>query len=178
MALQLKNYDMEVSGVTDYKQGTSPWGSKKTSCGGTMAQEGCVITAFTNILNYKGKSVNPDSVLTTLKAKGQDCLFNWSGAASTYGITATRVDGNFNTVKTNLFNAVVKQKKAVLVHTQPHSFVVYGFVGQVSEDSATGAVTGLQTSMFKIKDPGSTTRTKMNQTLSAYNIDITKIFIY
>lgn len=178
MALALKNYNTQISSVTDYKQYTAPWASKKTSCGGTMQQEGCVITAFTNILNYKGKSLNPDSVLTTLKAKGQDCLFNWTGAATTYGIAATRKDGVFNTIKFDLFKAVVKQGKAVLVHTQPHSFVVYGFVGQVAEDSVTGDVAGLTTSMFKIKDPGSSTRTMMNQTLSAYNVDITKIFIY
>lgn len=178
MALVIKNYDISVSGVTDYKQYSTPWNDDKTSCGGTMQQEGCVITGFSNILNYKGKYHKPDSVLATLKSKGQDCPFNWSGADSTYGVSSTRKDGGFSTVKYDLFNAVVKQRKAVLVHTQPHTFVVYGFVGEVGEDSETGAVTGLSTSQFKIKDPGSSSRTMMNQTLNAYGVDITKIFIY
>ena len=140
MALVLKDYNVSTSGVTDYKQYGSSWGSSKTSCGGTMTSEGCVITAFTNILNYKGKSVTPANVLATLKAKRYDCLFAWDSAASTYGISHVRKDGTFNTVKQELFKAIVKQRKAVLVHTQPHSFVVYGFSGQIAEDNETGAV--------------------------------------
>ncbi|UII55910.1 hypothetical protein LS684_20190 [Cytobacillus spongiae] len=129
MVLEVRNHDMQINGVTDYKQYSTPWNTSKTSCGGTMQQEGCVITAFTNILNYKGKALKPDSVLGTLKPKGQDCPFAWASADATYGISSVRKDGVFNTIRQDLFNAVVKQRKAVLVHTQPHSFVVYGFKG-------------------------------------------------
>lgn len=178
MALELKNYNVQISGVGDYKQHVGTWATSLTSCGSTMAKVGCVITAFTNILKFKGKTDDPGKVLAVLKPGAVDCPFSWAAAGTRYGLTCTLKYGGFTTLDDQMFDMVVRQRKPFIVHTQPHTFVVDGFVGQVAVDSENGAVVGISKEMFLINDPGSTTRTTMKQTLDHYGVDIEKIAIY
>ncbi|WP_342566679.1 hypothetical protein MKY09_11435 [Psychrobacillus sp. FSL K6-4046] len=178
MALELKNYSVQLNGVGDYKQHVGSWSNSLTSCGSSMASVGCVITSYANLLRFKGKSVDPGQVLATLKPGAVDCPFVWATAGTRYGLTNTLKWGGFNTLKQQMFDLVVKQRQAFIVHTSPHTFVVDGFVGQVAVDSDTGAVVGIEKGMFLINDPGSTSRVNMKQTLDHYGVDIEKIALY
>lgn len=178
MALELKNYSVQINNVGDYKQHVGTWANTLTSCGTSMAKVGCVITSYANLLKFKGKTDDPGKVLTVLKPGAADCPFNWATAGTRYGLTCTLKWGGFDTVAKQMFDLAVKQRQTFIVHTSPHTFVVDGFVGQVAVDSENGAVVGLKPEMFLINDPGSTTRVNMKQTLDHYGVDIEKIAIY
>lgn len=180
------SYNFKLSSVGDYKQGNSSWGSTKTSCGTTIAQVGCVITAFANILKYKGKSDNPGQVQAKLKNGGNaDCPFDWNKAASLYGLTYTRLDGNYDNLKVAMFNRIVNNRTPFIVYvtnssgTSSHAVTVTGFNGKVLIDSVNGVVASSITSeMFVINDPGIKSRTNLKQTLDDYGIPIRNIAIY
>lgn len=177
MALVLKKYNVQISGVGDDKQHIGTWANSTTSCNSSMAKVGCVITSYSNLLKFKGKSVDPGKVLSTLKPGAVDCPFNWATAGTRYGLDCTLKWGGFNALKKQMFD-LATQRQSFIVHTEPHTFVVDGFVGEVAVDDGNGSVVGILPEMFLINDPGSSTRVNMKQTLDHYGVDIQKIAIY
>jgi hypothetical protein len=182
------NYNFKLSSVGDYKQYTSTWGSITTSCGSTIHAVGCVITAFANILKFKGKSDNPGQVQSKMKNSGNaDCPFDWSKAATLYGLTYTRNNGNFDQIKIQMFNLIAKQRTPFIVYvtnsggTKSHAVTVVGFNGTVLIDDEQGVVgSSIKPEMFLINDPGSSSRTTLKQMLDYYgtSVPIRNIAVY
>ena len=180
-------YNLKLSSVGDYKQGNTSWGSMVTSCGSTIRSVGCVITAFANILKYKGKSDNPGQVCTKLKNAGKaDCPFNWGTAASQYGLSYSAHWGNFDGLKAQMFNLIVKNRTPYIVYitnssgSSSHAVTVSGFKGTVLiDDSGQVVASSVKPEMFIINDPGGN-RTTLKQTLDYYgsSVPIRNIAVY
>jgi hypothetical protein len=164
--------------VVDQKQFDPLWASYKTSCLGTMQSEGCYITGTSMALNFLGKSTTPLSVLNALKPTKADCPLYWGGAASTYGVSHSTTAGNFSSLKAAMFDEIYYNHRPVVATVNGHAVLVRAFDGILSTDASNHINKGDITSdMFYINDPGSSSRTKLQQVITAYS-DITSYHVF
>ena len=141
--------------VPSYKQTDSRWASVKLgSSGQTMAQIGCATTALAMVESYRtGKTVYPDAMAKKLSYTSTGSLY-WP---SNY-TPVTDSSGYLNAIYEQL-----RQGKAVLLGAKTsagkqHWVVITGYTGGSS----------LSASGFTIHDPGSSSRTTLQQFFNAY----------
>lgn len=165
--------------VPDYKQFDPAWKSLITSCGGTMGAQGCAITSCAMVFN-----VAPDVHLEEMN--GNDCPYDWSYAANLKGMSVTQLYGDFESLKHDVFDYVYYQGIPVIIEVKgsnTHFVVVDGFLGTLpvfddgegNELPGTGSITA---SMFKVNDPGSSTRTNLDMVLKSYTSGVKKYVVF
>lgn len=151
----------EVSGsgvislsVPSFKQADSRWGSVTIGTSGkTMAAIGCATTAIAMMESYRtGRTIYPDAMAKQLSYTPTGSVY-WP---SHYTVT-TSASGYLNKI-----HGLLKQGKPVLFGAKKssgsqHWVVITGFTG--------GTVTAAN---FTIHDPGTGTRTNLQQFLSSY----------
>lgn len=141
--------------VPSYKQSDSRWASIKIgSSGKTMSQIGCVTTAIAMLESYRsGNTITPADMVWKLSYTSSGSVY-WP---SDYTVT---------TSSTNYLGRIyelLRQGKPVLFGAKnsyggQHWVVITGYTGGSS----------LTASGFTINDPGSSTRTNLQQFLAAY----------
>ncbi len=149
-----EGYSAVSLAVPYYKQTDSRWAKTILgSSGKTIAQIGCATTGIAMMESYRtGKSVTPDKMANSLK---------YTTSGSVYWPSHFTAETQKTDYLTKLYTKL-KQNKPVLFGAKTnagkqHWVVVRGFKG--------GALT---TANFTILDPGSGTRTTLQQFLSAY----------
>lgn len=141
--------------VPSFKQTDARWASTQIgSSGKTMAQIGCATTAVAMMESYRtGSTIYPDAMSQQLRYTATGSLY-WP---SHYTVV-TDSSGYLSTIYT-----LLKQGKPVLlgarnVYGSQHWVVVTGFAGG----------SALTASAFTIQDPGSNSRTNLQQFLNEY----------
>lgn len=142
-------------GVPSFKQTDSRWANKVIgSSGKTFAQIGCATTAIAMMESFRtGTTIYPDSMASKLSYTASGSV-HWPG----HYITVTNGSGYLSAVYAQL-----KQGKPVLFgarnsYGKQHWVVITGFTGGDT----------LTASKFTIHDPGSNSRTTLQQFLNAY----------
>ncbi len=140
--------------VPSFKQTDSRWAQVKIgSSGKTMAQIGCATTAIAMMESYRtGQRIYPDAMAGKLRYTSTGSVY-WPG----HYITVTNGAGYLSAVYDQL-----KQGKPVLFgaknnYGSQHWVVITGFAGG-----------SLEAANFTVNDPGSNTRTNLQQFLTAY----------
>lgn len=140
--------------VPNFKQTDSRWsGVKIGSSGKTMAQIGCATTAIAMMESYRtGTTIYPDAMVKKLRYTDSGSVY-WP---SHYTVV-TESAGYLSKIYT-----LLKQGKPVLfggknAYGSQHWVVITGFTGG-----------SLHASAFTIRDPGSNSRTTLQQFLAAY----------
>ena len=110
-------------------------------CNRTIFDSGCTLTSFTMTSNFmKSTNYNPGQVNTVLGNNA--CPFNWSAAASTYGLTHTLIARDLNGLaRSNVENWIYSQisnNHPVIVGLKlssgsTHYVVAYGYADTGSE---------------------------------------------
>ena len=141
--------------VPSFKQTDSRWaGTIIGSSGKTMAQIGCATTAIAMMESYRtGTTIYPDTMAKQLRYTPSGSVY-WPG----HYTAVTNPSGYLSGI-----NNLLKQGKPVLLgmknsYGKQHWVVVTGFAGGSS----------LSASGFTILDPGSSSRTNLQQFLSVY----------
>ncbi|GIQ71547.1 hypothetical protein DUZ99_10595 [Xylanibacillus composti] len=167
MSQQRFHVDLYTPSYKQYDDGNN-WYNEKTSCGGTMASEGCFITSVAMVFRGFDHSGDPGTLLAKLKAKKADCPFQWSTAASEYSHTwHGKTSGAFSTLKQQIFNKIVNDLIPVLVHVPNHLVVVKGFSGTLSTNAnGSLAYNEITPSMFMVNDPGSSTNSTLQDVIN------------
>ena len=149
--------------VPNYKQTDSRWASVKIGTSGkTMSQIGCATTAIAMMESYRtGTTIYPDAMSKKLSYTSSGSVY-WPS----HFVAVTNSAGYLNGIYQQL-----KQGKPVLLGMKnsyggQHWVVVTGFTGG-----------SLSPANFTINDPGSNTRTTLQQFLNAYHI-FYKYFYY
>jgi len=147
-------YGAVALSVPSFKQTDNRWANVKIgSSGKTMAQIGCATTAIAMMESYRtGVTIYPDAMSRKLRYTSSGSVY-WPS----HFVTVTSAAGYLNTVYQQL-----KQGKPVLIGAKnsyggQHWMVITGFTGG-----------SLETANFTVNDPGSNTRTTLQQFLSAY----------
>lgn len=150
-----KTYSAVSLKVPDFKQTDSRWADVKIgNSGKTIAQIGCVTTGIAMIQSYRtGTVIYPDAMSKKLS-------YNSSG--SVYWPSDYIVTTNSSGYLARIYN-LLKEGKPVLIGAKnsgggQHWVVVTGFTGGNT----------LTASGFTINDPGSNTRTNLQQFFSSY----------
>lgn len=140
--------------VPSFKQNDSRWaGVKIGTSGKTISQIGCATTAIAMMESYRtGKTIYPDAMSRQLKYTSGGSVY-WPS----HYTTVTNSSGYLSAI----YN-LLKQGKPVLLGAKnasggQHWVVITGFNG-----------TGLTAANFTILDPGSNTRTSLQQFLNLY----------
>lgn len=140
--------------VPSFKQTDSRWGSVTIgSSGKTIRQIGCATTAIAMMESYRtGKTIYPDAMSRQLSYTSSGSVY-WPSHYTTVTSSSGYLSGIYN---------LLKQGKPVLLGAKnasggQHWVVITGFTG--------GSVTA---SNFTILDPGSHTRTTLQQFLHVY----------
>lgn len=140
--------------VPSFKQTDSRWSWVKIGTSGkTMAQIGCATTAIAMMESYRtGTTIYPDAMSRKLNYTPSGSVY-WPS----YYVTVTSSTGYLSTIYNQL-----KQGKPVLFGARnsygtQHWVVITGFTGG-----------SLAAANFTINDPGSNTRTTLQQFLNAY----------
>lgn len=161
---QLTSYPKISLKVPSFKQTDSRWANVKIGTSGkTISQIGCATTGIAMMESYRtGQTIYPDAMSKKLKYTSSGSVY-WPG----HFTTVTDSSGYL----TKIYN-LLKQGKPVLLGAKnssggQHWVVITGYTGG----------TALVTSGFTINDPGSNTRVKLSQFLSAYP-KIYKYFYY
>lgn len=148
-------YSAVSLGVPSFKQTDSRWANKVIgSSGKTFAQIGCATTAIAMMESFRtGTTIYPDSMASKLSYTASGSVY-WPG----HYITVTNGSGYLSAVYAQL-----KQGKPVLFgarnsYGKQHWVVITGFTGGDT----------LTASKFTIHDPGSNSRTTLQQFLNAY----------
>ena len=141
-------------GVPSYKQTDSRWASVKLGTSGkTIAQIGCATTAIAMMESYRtGTTIYPDAMAKKLKYTASGNVY-WPGNF----VAVTDGSGYLSGIYQQL-----RQGKPVLLgakntYGSQHWVVITGFAG--------GA---LAAANFTVNDPGSNSRTTLQQFLNAY----------
>lgn len=147
-------YSAVTLNVPSYKQSDSRWANVKIgSSGKTISQIGCATTAISMLESYRtGTVIYPDAMSKKL---------NYTQSGSVYWPSHYTVVSNSSDYLSRIYNQL-KSGKAVLfgvknTNGNQHWVVITGFTG--------GSLTA---SNFKINDPGSNTRTTLQQLLNNY----------
>lgn len=140
--------------VPNFKQTDSRWGSVQIgNSGKTMAKIGCATTAIAMMESYRtGTTITPDAMMKKL---------NYTSSGSVYWPSYYTVV----TQKTNYLSnilSLLQQGKPVLfgaknTYGSQHWVVITGYTGS-----------GTTAASFTINDPGSNSRTTLQQFLNAY----------
>lgn len=140
--------------VPSFKQTDSRWANVLIgSSGKTMAKIGCATTAIAMMESYRtGTTIYPDAMSRKLSYTGSGSVY-WPG----HFVTVTSSDGYLSRIYEQL-----KQGKPVLfgaknAYGSQHWVVITGFTG--------GSLTP---AAFTINDPGSSSRTTLQQFLNVY----------
>lgn len=141
--------------VPNLKQMDSRWADTLVgTTGKTIAQIGCATTAIAMVESHRtGRTIHPDEMASQLK---------YTADGSVYWPSHFQTVTNGSGYLSKLYN-LLKQGKPVLFGAQnaggsQHWVVITGYTG--------GAV--LTASRFTIQDPGSNSRTNLQQLLNAY----------
>ncbi len=141
--------------VPSYKQNDSRWASVKLgSSGQTIAKIGCATTAIAMLESYRtGKTIYPDAMSKQLKYTSGGSVY-WPAHYVTVTDTAGYLGAVYN---------LLQQGKPVLLGARntaggQHWVVITGYTGG----------SALRTDGFIINDPGSNTRTNLQQFLNLY----------
>lgn len=165
MATRTFSRDLGTPSFKQFNDGTNTWYNKTTSCGGTIASQGCFITSAAMVFNGFGDDVDPGTMLDNLKNNynGADCPFQWSTAASAYSHTwHNKTFGTFDQVKADIFDLIYNQGIPAMIHIGTHLIVAKKFHGTLSIDGdGNPYYTQITPSMIYVNDPGSS----YNQTL-------------
>lgn len=163
-SLQGGGYSAISLNVPNYKQTDSRWASATIgSSGKTIAQIGCATTAIAMIESYRtGITIYPDAMSKKLTYSSTGSVYwpsNYTAVTNSSGYLAAIYEQ-------------LKLGKPVLFGAQTsaggqHWVVITGFTGGDT----------LTASGFKINDPGSSSRTTLQQFLNAYSI-FYKYFYY
>lgn len=147
-------YEPVALNVPSFKQTDSRWANVKIgSSGKTIAQIGCATTAIAMIESYRtGQTIYPNAMAKRLRYTASGSVYwpsDYTGVTSSSGYLSK-------------LHAQLKQGKPVLFGAKnsyggQHWVVVTGFTGG-----------SLSASAFTIQDPGSNSRTTLQQFLSAY----------
>jgi hypothetical protein len=148
-------YPAVALNVPDYKQTDSRWADVQVAQSGkTMSQIGCATTAIAMMESFRsGTAIYPDAMAKRLRYTPSGDVY-WPADY----VTVTEGSGYL----TRLYN-LLKQGKPVLLggrnaYGKQHWVVVYAFTG----------ASALAASGFAIHDPGSRSRTTLQQFLDAY----------
>lgn len=148
-------YSPVFLGVPSFKQTDSRWASMQIgSSGKTMAQIGCATTAIAMMESYRqGKTITPDAMAKKLKYTSTGSVY-WPADYTVVTSSAGYLSGVYTQLK---------QGKPVLfgaknAYGSQHWVVITGYTGGNS----------LTASVFSIHDPGSNSRTNLQQFLNAY----------
>lgn len=148
-------YSAVSLGVPSFKQTDSRWANKVIgSSGKTFAQIGCATTAIAMMESFRtGTTIYPDSMAGKLSYTASGSVY-WPS----HYITVTNGSGYLSAVYAQL-----KQGKPVLFgarnsYGKQHWVVITGFTGGDT----------LSPSAFTIHDPGSSSRTTLQQFLNTY----------
>ena len=140
--------------VPNYKQADARWASVKIgSSGKTIAQIGCATTGIAMMESYRtGTTIYPDAMSKKLKYTSSGNVY-WPG----HFVAVTNSTGYLNGIYQQL-----RQGKPVLLgaknaYGSQHWVVITGFTGG-----------SLSASNFSVNDPGSNSRTTLQQFLNAY----------
>lgn len=140
--------------VPSFKQTDSRWANVKIGTSGkTIAQIGCATTAIAMMESYRtGTTIYPNAMANKLTYTSSGSVY-WPG----HFVTVTNSSGYLNGIYQQL-----KQGKPVLLgaknaYGSQHWVVITGFTGG-----------SLSASNFTINDPGSNSRTTLQQFLNAY----------
>lgn len=141
--------------VSSFKQTDSRWTDVQIGQSGkTMAKIGCATTAIAMMESYRtGKTIYPDAMAKQLR---------YTASGSVYWPDHFRVVTSASGYLDNLYS-LLKQGKPVLLgakntYGSQHWVVIHGYTGG----------SPLTTAGFTILDPGSHTRTNLQQFLNAY----------
>lgn len=155
-AQYLSNYYSAVSlNVPNFKQMDERWAEKTIGISGkTFSEIGCATTAIAMMESYRtGATIYPDLMEQKLNFTASGSVY-WPS----YYVAVTKTSGYLNAIYHKL-----KQGKPVLFgavnsYGKQHWVVITGYAGG----------TGLISSSFTIRDPGSYSRTNLQQFLNAY----------
>lgn len=141
--------------VASYKQFDTRWKNVKLGkSSATIGKSGCLTTAFAMAETYRRKvTVLPSTLAKQYSYTSSGALY-WP---STYQVI-TSSSNYLSKIYQNLQNGKPTIIGAKTSAGNQHYVIVYGFSGGNS----------LSTSSFLINDPGSSSRTKLNQFLNAY----------
>lgn len=141
--------------IPSYKQTDKRWANVKIgNSGKTMAQIGCTTTAIAMMESYRtGTTIYPDAMSKKL---------SYTSSGNVYWPSNYMVTTNSSGYLTGIYN-LLKQGKPVLFgaknsYGKQHWVVITGYTGS-------GIITA---SGFAIHDPGSNSRTNLQQFLSSY----------
>ncbi len=148
-------YGAVALNVPNFKQTDSRWSYVKIgSSGKTMAQIGCATTAIAMMESYRtGTTIYPDTMSKKLSYTASGSVY-WPSNYTTVTSSSGYLSGIYQQLKQGkpvLFGAKNSSGKQ-------HWVVITGFTGGSS----------LTASNFTINDPGTTSRTNLQQFLNAY----------
>ncbi len=150
-----KNYPSISLNVTSYKQYDSRWAYKTIgSSNYTFKDIGCLTTSMAMVESYRRNSIITPLYMESISSYTSDGSMYWP---SRYSFATTK-----STYLSTAYN-LLKQGKPVIIGSKnnyggQHWVVIYGYTG--SDD--------LSASNFLIHDPGSSTRTTLQQYLNSY----------
>lgn len=149
--------------VPSYKQYDSRW--KNTYIGTkTIGSIGCLLTSLAMKYSYHtGTITYPNAMKSKLKFSNNDLI--WSSVSSLgYVYTDNYNTAITNSIKSTIYNKLKANKPVIIGGRRSsggtHWVVVTGYTGSSSSS--------FNTADFKINDPNSSTRTNLDQFLSAY----------
>lgn len=152
------NYSQKYSkfsiNTKDYKQFDSRWANKKLgNSSKTFKSSGCAVTALSIMESYRTKKdITPYDYSKTLKFTSSGALY--------WPTTTYNVSSSISNPLTTIYNTL-KKGQPIMVGLKDksgnqHYVVVYGFTGGNT----------LSSNSFLIRDPGSSSRTKLNELLA------------
>ncbi|MPM48800.1 hypothetical protein SDC9_95527 [bioreactor metagenome] len=138
----LKSATSKFLSVTQWYQDSGTYVQNyMQTCNETIYYSGCTLTSFTMTSNFmKSTNHNPGQVNTALGNNA--CPFNWSAAASTYGLTHTLIARDLNgltrsSVESWIYSQISNNYPVIvglkLSSGSTHYVVAYGYVDTGSE---------------------------------------------
>lgn len=149
------NYSAVSLGVPNFKQTDGRWsGTLVGTSGKTMAQIGCATTAIAMMESYRtGTTIYPDAMMRQLSYTPSGSVY-WPA----HFMTVTNSSGYLNTIYNQLKSGRPVLLGAVNGYGKQHWVVITGFTGGAS----------LTPAAFSIHDPGTYSRTNLQQFLNLY----------
>lgn len=146
----------------DYKQFDSQW-ANKTITYSTIGKVGCLVTAISMKYSYEtGTATTPDKMLSKLSFSGDSLL--WSSCTN-LGYTVEDASGSLSQAQMQKIYNCLQNDTPVIIGAKKsnggqHYVLVTGYTG------STGTTFSL--SNFVINDPGSSTRSRLDEYLALY----------
>lgn len=133
------------------------------TCGKTIGSNGCILTSFTMLVNYKtGSNYSPRDVNNTLGNLA--CPFVWGAAGNKYGLIAKITSNPTGLQAASIIYEQIRNRNPVIVFADGHAYLVRGY-----DVSSQGDLTLI------VNDPGS--RYITTKDIYAHNI-IHKVCYY